>query len=150
MVLRHLAAAGTGGALEFMGYDVRRSGLLIEVGPEKLEIADACSGFSTLMAMLMVGLLLACLGRMRWWRGALLVLAVFPAAAAANVARCILLSMLIAAFGGDILGTSLHPISGVFTFAVALGLLLALERLLTPAPPSVAPAAAPEPVEVRS
>ncbi len=140
IVLRKIAAMGAGGALDLMGYDVRRSGLLIEIGAEKIEIADACSGFSTLMAMLMVGLLLAYLGRMRSWRGALLVLWVLPAAAAANVARCILLSMLIAAFGGGILGTAVHPISGLFTFALALGLLLGLERLLTEAEPMEVPA----------
>jgi exosortase/archaeosortase family protein len=102
------------------------------VGPESLEIADACSGFSTLMAMLMVAPLLAYLGRMRWWKAALMVLAVFPAAVAANIARCILLSMLVLAFGGGILGTAVHPISGMFTFAAALGLLLGLERILSP------------------
>ncbi|MFI5401987.1 MAG: exosortase/archaeosortase family protein, partial [Planctomycetota bacterium] len=150
LVLRQVAAAGSAGTLEFLGYDVRRSGFLIEVGPERLEVADACSGFSTLMAMLMVGLLLAYLGRMRWWRGALLVLWVLPAAAAANVARCILLSMFIAAFGGEILGTVLHPISGMLTFVIALALLLGLERLLTKAPPAAAQVATPAPVEVRS
>jgi exosortase len=130
MVLRQVAATATGGALEMLGYDVRRTGLLIEVGPERIEIADACSGFSTLMALLMVSMLLAYLGRARPWRGALLVLSVLPAAAAANVARCLFLSMLVAAFGHDILGTALHPVSGVVTFALAMGLLLALERLL--------------------
>jgi exosortase len=133
LALRQVAAVGTEGALSFLGYDVHREGFHLSVGPEKLEIADACSGFSTLMAMLMVGLLLAYLARVRLWRGALLVLWVFPAAAAANVARCVLLSMFIAAFGGGILETSLHPISGMVTFAIALGLLLGLERLLVPA-----------------
>jgi exosortase len=130
MVLRHVAAWGAGGALDLLGYPVRREGLMIEIGPERIEIADACSGFSTLMALLMVGMLLAYLGRARLSRGALLVISVVPAAAAANVVRCILLSMFIAAFGGDVLSTALHPVSGVVTFAVALGLLLGLERLL--------------------
>ncbi len=143
MVLRQISAVGTTGALDLLGYDVHRTGLHLEVGPERLEIADACSGFSTLMAMLMVAPLLGYLGRMRWWKAALMVLAVFPAALAANVARCILLSMLIVAFGSGILSTAVHPISGMFTFAVALGLLLGLERLLTPQPP-------PAPAEARS
>ena len=130
MVLRQVAAWGTGGVLQTLGYDVRRSGLLIELGPERIEIADACSGFSTLMALLMVSLLLAYLGRARLSRGALLVLAVLPAAAAANIVRCVLLSMFIAAFGNEILHTAIHPVSGVVTFALAMGLVLGLERLL--------------------
>jgi len=136
LVLRHVAAAGASGALDLLGYAVHRDGFLIEIGSQRLEIADACSGFSTLMALLMVGLLLAYLGRARWWRGALLVLLVLPAAAAANVARCILLSMFIAAFGMDVLKTSVHPISGVVTFVVALGLILGAERLLLGARPA--------------
>jgi exosortase len=139
MVLRHVAAAGTGRTLELLGYDVRRSGLLIEVGPERVEIADACSGFATLMALLMVSMLLAYLGRARPWRGVLLVLSVLPAAALANLVRCVFLTMLVAAFGNDILGTALHPISGVATFAIAMGFLLGLERLLV-RPPREVPA----------
>jgi exosortase len=130
IALRQVAAAGAGGALEAMGYAVHRDGFLIEIGSQRLEIADACSGFSTLMALLMVGFLLAYLGRARWWRGVLLVLLVFPAAAAANVARCIALSMFVAAFGPDVLDTSVHPVSGVVTFAAALGLILGAERVL--------------------
>ncbi|MCK6458646.1 MAG: exosortase/archaeosortase family protein, partial [Planctomycetes bacterium] len=132
LALRQVAAVSTEGALSFLGYDVHREGFHLRVGPESLEIADACSGFSALMAMLMVGLLLAYTGRARLWRGATLVLLVFPAAVAANLARCVLLSMLIAAFGGGILDTAVHPVSGMFTFAAALGLVLAFERLLLP------------------
>jgi len=132
LALRQVAAVSTEGALSFLGYDVHREGFHLRVGPESLEIADACSGFSALMAMLMVGLLLAYMGRARLWRGALLVLLAVPAAIAANLARCVLLSMLIAAFGGGILDTAVHPVSGMFTFAAALGLVLALERLLVP------------------
>jgi exosortase len=139
LALRHVAAASTEGVLGFLGYDVRRDGFHLSVGPEKLEVADACSGFSALMAMLMVGLLLAYLSKARAWRGGLLVLWVVPAAIAANVARCILLSMLIAAFGGGILHTAVHPVSGMFTFAAALALVLAVDRVLLAAPrPEVA------------
>jgi exosortase len=130
MALRHIAAAGTGSALDLLGYRVERAGLMIEVGAERIEIADACSGFSTLSALLMVGLLLAYTSRARPLRGGLLVASVFPLAVAANVLRCIFLSMLIAAFGGDILGTMLHPLSGIVTFALALGAMLGLERRL--------------------
>jgi exosortase len=130
LALRHVAAVGTAGVLDFLGYEVHRNGMNLQVGPEGIEIADSCSGFSTLLALLMVGLLLAYLARARWWRGALLAAWVVPAAAAANVVRCILLTMFAVAFGGDILATALHPLSGVFTFAAALGLLLGLERRL--------------------
>jgi len=130
LLLRHIAAVGTEDILAFMGYDVLRDGTRLQVGPEGIEIADACSGFSTLTALFMVGLLLVFLARTRWWRGALVVLWTFPAAVVANLVRCVILAMLVVAFGNGILDTLIHPISGVVTFLAALGLLLGLERLV--------------------
>lgn len=130
LVLRHIAAVGTEEVLAWMGYDVYRNGTQLQVGPEGIEIADACSGFSTLMALFMVGMLLAFLARTRWWRGALVVLWTFPAAVAANLVRCVILAMLVVAFGAGILETLVHPVSGVLTFLAAFGLLLLLDRLL--------------------
>jgi len=130
LVLRHIAAVGTEAVLSFMGYDVYRDGTRLQVGPEGIEIADACSGFSTLTALFMVGMLLAFLARTRWWRGAVVVAWTFPAAVVANLVRCVILAMLVVAFGSGILDTLVHPVSGVLTFLAAFGLLLVLERLL--------------------
>jgi exosortase len=130
LLLRQIAAVGTERALALLGYDIRRSGFNLQLGPEGLEIADACSGFSTLMALIMVGLLLAYVSNARWWRGALVTAAVVPAAIVANLARCILLAMLTAAFGGKILDTWLHSASGIAAFIAAFALLLQLDRLM--------------------
>ena len=130
LVLRHIAAVGTEEVLAWMGYDVYRNGTQLQVGPEGIEIADACSGFSTLTALFMVGMLLAFLARTRWWRGALVVLWTFPAAVAANLVRCVILAMLVVAFGAGILETLVHPVSGVLTFLAAFGLLMLLDRLV--------------------
>ena len=137
IVLRHVAATGTAQVLDFLGYEVSRQATSLQVGPHAIEIADACSGFSTLTALLMVGLLLCYLARTRWTRGALLLALVFPVAMFANLVRCIVLIMLVAAFDADILGTMLHPGSGVATFLLGLVLLMAAERRLL-APPEAA------------
>jgi exosortase/archaeosortase family protein len=50
----------------------------------------------------------------------------------ANLVRCIVLIMLVAAFDADILGTMLHPGSGVATFLLGLLLLMAIERRILP------------------
>jgi len=135
-VLRHIAAAGTGWTLDLMGYDIAREGTLISIGPESVQIADACSGFSTLMALLMAGVLLAYLAAARGWRAGLFLALVYPIAAFANVLRCIVLCMLIAAFGPDILNTWVHPVSGVCTFIVALGILFVAERFVLKTKPA--------------
>lgn len=130
-VLRQVAAAGTFHVLDFLGYEVTREGTSLQVGPDAIQIADACSGFSTLTALFMVGMLLPYLARMRPARAAVLIAFVFPIAAFANVVRCVVLIMLVAAFTPEILGSSLHPLSGVATFVLALALLLRLEKLLS-------------------
>ncbi|MHC4971804.1 MAG: exosortase/archaeosortase family protein [Planctomycetota bacterium] len=132
LVLRHVAAAGTAHVLDFMGYEVSRQATSLQVGPFAIEIADACSGFSTLTALLMVGLLLCYLARARWTRSALLLALVFPIAMFANLVRCIVLIMLVAAFDADILGTMLHPGSGVATFLLGLLLMMRAERWILP------------------
>jgi len=132
LVLRHVAAAGTGHVLDFLGYEVSRQATSLNVGPHAIQIADACSGFSTLTALLMVGLLLCYLARARLPRGALLIALVFPIAMLVNLSRCIFLIMLVAAYDADILGTMLHPGSGVATFLLGLVLLMAAERRVLP------------------
>jgi len=128
LVLRQIAARGTAGVLDAIGYGVAREGTLLQVGPESLQVADACSGFSTLMALFMAALLHAHLQRMRAWRTAAVAALVFPLAALANVGRCAFLCMVVVAYGQDTLSTWIHPASGLLTFAVALGALLAADR----------------------
>ena len=130
LVLRQIASVLTEAALSGIGYDVERDGTMLQVGPESLQIADACSGFSTLMALTMAGLLLAYFGRARAWRAGTLVALIFPIAVVANTFRCILLCMLVVAFGRDVLATFVHDLSGFLAFALALGLLLTVERWL--------------------
>ena len=130
LVLRALAASGTGAMLSAIGYDVSREGTALQVGPESIQIADACCGFSSLTALAMVALLLTYLGAARWWKGVLVLALVFPFAAIANILRCTVLSMLVVAFGPDLLHTWVHPVSGVMTFLIALSLLWMAMRTL--------------------
>jgi exosortase len=132
LVLRHIAATGAGKILDLMGYEVTRQATTLQVGPNAIEIADACSGFATLTALLMVGLLLPYLARARWWRAGLLLALVFPIAGVANLVRVVVLVMLVAAFDTDILGTMAHPLSGVGTFVLGLVMLLGVERWILP------------------
>ncbi len=129
LVLRSIAAVGTEAILA-LGYEVTREGTLLQVGREWIQIADACSGFATLMALSMAGILLVHMAPGTRWRKALVLALIFPIAAAANVLRCVVLSMLIAAFGGDVLHTWVHPLSGVVTFILALLLLQGAMALL--------------------
>ena len=80
----------------------------------------------------MVGMLLAYLARVRSWRALTFIAFTLPIALLANLARVVVLIMLVAAFDSDILGTLAHPLSGVGTFVLALGMLMAVEKWLMP------------------
>ena len=84
-----------------------------------LEVADACSGFSTLYATVTVAVLTAYFCENKGRRILVLLIAV-PLAIGVNIVRVLILSLLVHWFGLDILGTSAHEISGLATFVVAL------------------------------
>jgi exosortase len=130
LVLRRVAAVGTEKFLAGIGYDVTRTDTLLRVGPESLQIADACSGFSTLMALAMAALLLAHLARGRAGRAMVFLALVVPLALAANTLRCIALCMLVVAFGDGVLSTFAHDGSGFAAFGLALWALFFFERRL--------------------
>ncbi len=120
LVLRGIAVVGTEAVLSLIGYEVTRNDTLLQVGPESIQIADACSGFSTLMALTMAGILMIHMGKAPLSRKVIVVALIFPIAALANVLRCVALCILVVAFGPDILKTWVHPLSGVATFIIAL------------------------------
>lgn len=131
LALRGIAAVGTEKVLSTIGYDVTRDGTLLQIDSSSIEIADACSGFATLMALTMAGFLLVYLARGRVSRKLVVLALVFPMASIANIVRCSALSMLVVAFGPEILETFIHELSGIVAFIIALVLLqLAMYFLL--------------------
>jgi exosortase len=117
--LRHLATWAASHIVPALGIPVYAEGTTVQVSNGVLEIADACSGFSTLYAALAVAVLTAyaCQG----WRRRLLVLAsAAPIAILANWVRVTLLVVLVEWRGMDVLETWVHVGSGLLTFALAL------------------------------
>jgi exosortase len=119
MQLRIIATDATGGILPMLGIPVfvERTTLHLPVGP--LEIADACSGFSTLYAAGAVAVLTAH-STSTWRRRALVLLSAAPLAIGANILRIVSLALLVEWQGAGVLETFLHPLSGMMTFALAL------------------------------
>jgi exosortase len=117
--LRQIATAGTAAAVPWFGVPVFVEGTTIHMATGSVEIADACSGFSTLYAALAV----ACLTAYSTpdTRRRLLVLgSAAPLAIGANLIRVVALVVLVAWQGTSILETWVHPASGMATFAMAL------------------------------
>jgi exosortase len=122
LVLRHIATDATAFLVPYFGVPVFVEGTTMHTAQGTLEVADACSGFSTLYAAVAVAMLTAYQAASPA-RRALVLLAAAPIAIASNIVRVALLVTLVAWQGGDILDTFVHPASGMMTFALSLPLI---------------------------
>jgi exosortase len=117
--LRQIATAGTAAIVPWFGIPLFVEGTTLHMAKGALEVADACSGFSTLYAAIAVAALTAYSTRSPM-RRALVLLSAAPLAIAANLLRVIALVLLVVWQGGAILDTFVHPLSGLATFALVL------------------------------
>ena len=117
--LRHIATNGTAWLLNFFNIPNFTSGTLIEIPNGSMQVADACSGFSTLYATITIAILTAYLCPSIARRIIILCIAI-PLAIGVNVVRVFLLALLVHWLGIEILDTAAHEISGLLTFVVAL------------------------------
>jgi exosortase len=119
LLLRHVAASASAVLVPLLGIPVMKVGTTLHTPNASLLVADACSGFSTLYAAGAVALLTMFLSGSPFRR--VLVAVLFaPIAIAVNVVRVVLLCVLVYFQGTDVLATSLHELSGILTFLVAL------------------------------
>jgi exosortase len=119
LVLRNVTVAMTSFLLPYMGIPVFTEGTALHLVNGTLEIADACSGFSTLYAALAVATLAAYAARSTA-RRVLVLSTAAPIAIASNILRVLFLVVLVQGWGPEMLDTFLHPLSGMMTFALAL------------------------------
>ena len=119
LLLRQIATAAATIVIPKFGIPLYAQGTELHIPNGTLLVADACSGFSTLYAAMAVACLVAYTCPSPRRRVLVLLLAA-PLAILANIIRVILLVFLVQWKGIDVLGTSMHTISGLFTFAVTL------------------------------
>lgn len=131
-----------------IGIDVIRNGtqLLSPDGSYSYDVAAACSGVRSLMALAALSLLLGYLSFRSWWARALIGLLCLPYAFVGNVAR--IFSIILAGeWFGQEAGAVVHEWFGFLIFVIVLGLvqltILLLERLRL-APPAAPAGAAPD------
>ena len=129
--LRYIATDSVAWILPFLGVPVYSTGTLLQIPNGSLQVADACSGFSTLYATVTVAILTAYFCPVVHRKVLVLLIAV-PLAIAVNIARVLLLTLLVHWIGLDVLATSAHEISGLATFIVALPIVFWLGRSHSP------------------
>lgn len=113
------------------GYPISRTGVILNVGPYLILVADACAGLTSMFSLEAVGILY--LGMVRHAsraRNLALSLLLVPIAFCANVVRVIVL-VLVTYHLGDAAGRGfLHGFAGLLLFCVALSLIVPADRLI--------------------
>ncbi len=127
LALRHVAADASTWLVPLLGIPAYVEGTTIHLARATLEVADACSGFSTLYAAMAVAFLTAYSVR-SWARRVAVIVLAAPIAIAANIVRVVLLVALVQWQGTDVLATSLHTLSGMLTFVLALPVIFWIGR----------------------
>jgi exosortase len=117
--LREMTTVSAATVIPGLGIPVFREGTTLHLPGVSLLVSDACSGFSTLYAAVVVASLTA-YHATALWRRTLVMIAAPAIAIAANIVRVTLLCLLTNWRGPDLLGTWLHPASGILTFVLAL------------------------------
>ncbi|MFZ2989138.1 exosortase B [Ideonella sp.] len=114
-----------------LGYPVARTGVILQVGPYQLLVADACAGLHTLFTLEAMGLLyLNVVRHSSVFRNIALAILIVPISFSANVVRVIALSLITFHFGDAAGQGFLHGFAGMVLFMSALILIIATDTLL--------------------
>jgi exosortase B len=117
--------------LHALGYPIARTGVILTVGQYQLLVADACSGLTSMFTLEALGLVyLKLMGYTSGLRRALIVLLLVPISFVANVIRVCILVLITYHLGDEAGQGFMHGFAGLVLFAVAMVLMLAVDRLL--------------------
>lgn len=122
MVTRILYAAG---------YPIAQNGVMIMIGSYQLLVKDACSGMNSIFALSAIGVFYAY--AFRWSekiRSLILLASIVPITIIANFIRVLVLVLIAYYAGPDVLEGTVHDLTGISLFVVALALLFLLDSLL--------------------
>ncbi len=131
--LRILATSISTGMLNGVGIEVIQAGSSIRAanGAFALEVADPCSGIRSLLAMTALTAAYSYFMPVTFWKKLLLFVAAIPLAIAGNIVRVLSIAVFARFAGQDKAMHYYHEYSGYVVFAVAVILLMVLERVIT-------------------
>lgn len=114
--------------LFWIGMPIARNGVILQIGPYQLMVADACAGLQTLLTLEALGLFyLNVVRHTSVFRNVWLAVCIVPISFTANVIRVMLLT-LVTFYFGDAAGQGfLHGFAGMVLFVTALVLILTVD-----------------------
>lgn len=116
--------------MQGLGMTVMRQGNVIQLPDQALEVAEACSGMRSLIALMAMGAIYGYLSQPRFWAKMLLFALTVPIAVASNVVRVFLTATVAYVGGVDPTAEPQHTILGLSVFVVAFVLLTSAAVLL--------------------
>jgi exosortase len=128
LALKGFATRLSADALVLVGYPAFPEGNVLSLGEYRLEVADACSGIRSLMAIISTAILFAYLFEAGPWKGFVLTATAIPVTVAVNVLRIIIIAVALESFQVDWTHGAEHELVGFAVFGVSLGLLYASWR----------------------
>lgn len=114
----------------WMGIPVIRTGNLLQLPSQTLDIADACSGIRSLLSLAFLSLIYAYFADRRPWMRWALLAATVPIAIGANAIRVAVTGWL-SEINTKLAQGTYHEMEGYVVFIVALAALLAAHRLIS-------------------
>lgn len=118
-------------AVTLMSIPLYREGNVLYLPETTLEVVAACSGLRSLLTLFALSAAFAILSKHKLWQKWLLFFAAAPIAVFANITRLSATALLASRYGGEVAQGFLHEFSGIVVFLVGIGLLIAINALLT-------------------
>ena len=113
------------------GYPVSRVGVILNLGPYQLLVADACAGLNSLFMLEAFGLLyLNVVRHPSFMRNVALAILIVPISFLSNVIRVVILALVTFHMGDEAGQGFVHDFSGIVLFSTALILIAAGDTLL--------------------
>jgi exosortase D (VPLPA-CTERM-specific) len=115
--------------LRAAGISVLLEGNIIDIGIEKLQVVDACSGLRYFMPMILLTIIIGYFFVKGWWRWAVLLLMIVPLSIIINSIRIWVSALLIINGHPELARSLFHDFSGWLMFMIA-GIVLVAAALL--------------------
>jgi exosortase len=122
-VLKGFATRLAADTLSLAGYEASPQGNILVVEAHQLEVADACSGIRSLMAIVATAVLFAYLFRTGIWKGLALTITAVPVTIAINVLRIIVVAVALVSLDINLAEGFVHDLVGYAVFGLSLVLL---------------------------
>ena len=116
--------------ISLFGIPVHRAGNVLTIPQKSFEVVEACSGLRSVITLLTLSVVMGYFLLVRTTSKLLLVAASIPVAIFVNLIRVVTIVLLFHSFGLDLYEGTLHTVTGLGIFLIALAALFLLQRML--------------------